>query len=82
MTATEAGRSFSSLLNRVAAGETVEVVRNGAPVAVVAPPAVRSVSSARFRDVIATAPPADKDFAVDLERLRKSVGPPQDPWRS
>ena len=37
MTATEASRSFSELLNRVQAGEEIEVTRNGAPVAVIAP---------------------------------------------
>ena len=36
MTATEAARSFSEVLNRVASGEVVEVTRSGAPVAVIA----------------------------------------------
>lgn len=31
MTATEAARSFSDVLNRVASGEVVEVTRSGAP---------------------------------------------------
>ena len=41
MTATDAARGFSDVLNRVAAGEEVEVVRNGAPVAVIGPPKAR-----------------------------------------
>lgn len=48
MTATDAGRSFSELLSRVAAGEEVEVTRAGAPVAVIAPSRRHTVSTARF----------------------------------
>ncbi len=41
MTATDASRNFSDLLGRVSAGESVEIIRNGAPVARVVPPAQR-----------------------------------------
>ena len=47
MTATDAARSFSEVLNRVTAGEEIEVIRSGAPVAVISPPKARaSVRSA------------------------------------
>ncbi len=82
MTATEAARSFSNVLNRVAAGEEVEVTRSGAPVAVIGPPKAQAISAARFRDLIATAPRTDEDFAADLEAVRESAGEPGEPWPS
>jgi antitoxin (DNA-binding transcriptional repressor) of toxin-antitoxin stability system len=82
MTATQAARSFSDLLNRVAAGEEVELVRSGAPVAVIGPPKARLVSAERFRELMASAPSADDDFADDLRAGRESVGPPREPWPS
>jgi prevent-host-death family protein len=82
MTATEAARSFSELLNRVAAGEEIEVVRNGAEVAVISPPKLRSMSAARFRELIATAPAPDEAFAAEVWAARASIGPPEDAWPS
>lgn len=82
MSATDAARSFSKLLNRVAAGEEVEVIRSGAPVAVISPPKVRALSAAAFRELLAAAPSPDEDFAADVRRLREEVGPPAEPWRS
>lgn len=82
MTATDAARSFSELLNRVADGEEIEVTRSGAPVAVISPPKSRLISAERFRAVIAAAPPPDPEFAADVRAARASVGPPEDPWPS
>ena len=82
MTATEAARSFSDVLNRVAGGEEVEVTRSGAPVAVIAPPRARLMSAARFRELITTAPSPDEDFASELRELRAGVGAPGEPWPS
>jgi prevent-host-death family protein len=82
LTATEAARSFSELLNRVAAGEEIEVTRNGAPVAIIAPPRAQLGTAERFRDLIATAPIADEEFAADVRAVRKTVGPPDEPWLS
>jgi prevent-host-death family protein len=82
MTATDAARSFSDVLNRVAAGEEVVVTRSGAPVAVISPPKEQLVSAARFREILASAPPIDDEFAEDLRGLRESVGPPAEPWPS
>lgn len=82
MTATAAARSFSDVLNRVAAGEEIEVTRSGAAVAVIAPPAGRLISAERFRELIASAPLPDEDFADDVRRLRRDVTPPEDPWAS
>lgn len=82
MTATQAARSFSDVLNRVAAGEEVEVTRSGAPVAVIGPPQARVVSAQRFRELMTSAPRPDEDFASDLRALRESVGLPGEPWPS
>jgi prevent-host-death family protein len=82
MTATETARSFSDVLNRVAAGEEIEVTRSGAEVAVISPPRSRLMSAARFREMIATAPAPDEGLLRELRAARKSVGPPEDPWPS
>ncbi|HET9125771.1 MAG TPA: type II toxin-antitoxin system prevent-host-death family antitoxin, partial [Solirubrobacteraceae bacterium] len=82
MTATEAARTFSQLLNRVSAGEEIRVLRNGAEVAVIAPPAAQTVSAARFREVIATAPPVDDAFADELQDARAAVPAPASAWPS
>ena len=55
MTATEAARNFSEVLNRVAAGEEFELTRSGAPVATIGRPKAQLVSAERFREVIAGA---------------------------
>lgn len=82
LTATEVARNFSAVLNRVAAGEEIEIVRNGAPVAVIAPPKARLLSPERFRDLLASAPPVDDDFAEDVRAIRRSTAPPESRWPS
>jgi prevent-host-death family protein len=82
MTATEAARTFSQLLNRVSAGEEIHVLRNGAEVAVIAPPAVQTISATRFRDVIASAPAVDDAFADELQSARASLPAPAGAWPS
>jgi prevent-host-death family protein len=83
LSATEAARGFSDVLNRVAAGEEVEVVRNGATVAVISPPRSRFLSAQRFRELLASAPPTDDAFAADVREIRREAGPPPgSPWPS
>jgi prevent-host-death family protein len=82
MSATEVARQFSDVLNRVRAGEEIEIVRNGAPVALLSPPRVRLLPASRLRALLASLPPADEAFAADLRRVRGDVGPPEDPWAS
>jgi len=82
LTATEAARSFSEVLNRVAAGEEIEVVRNGASVAIIAPPATKLVSAEQFRALVASAPRPDAGFADDLRMARAAIGPPEPAWPS
>lgn len=82
MTATEAARSFSDVLNRVADGEEIELTRSGAPVAVIGPPQARLISAERFRELLASAPSPDERFADDLRAIRESAAPVADPWPS
>ena len=82
LSATEVARRFSEILNRVAAGEEIEVTRAGAPVAVIGPPKARVLSAERFRELVRSAPPIDEDFAEDVRTIRRSVGPPEDAWAS
>lgn len=80
MTATEAARTFSDVLNRVASGEVVEVTRSGAPVAVIGPPRARLISAERFRALLASAPAPDDALAGELRAARDGLDPPGDPW--
>jgi prevent-host-death family protein len=82
MTATDAARAFSEVLNRVAKGEEIEVTRSGAAVAVISPPKSRLISAARFRELIASAPQPDANFATDVLDARAALGLPEDPWQS
>ena len=82
MTATEAARNFSAVLNRVAAGEEFELTRSGAPVATLGPPKAQLVSAERFRELMAGAPRPDEDFVRDVREVRGRVGPPPEPWPS
>lgn len=82
MTATDAARSFSDVLNRVADGEEIEITRSGAAVAVISPPKGKLISAARFRELIAAAPMPDTEFHDEVEATRKSVSLPEDPWPS
>lgn len=82
MSATEAARSFSDVLNRVAAGDEIEVTRNGAPVAVIGRPHGQLVAAERFRELMATAPTPDADFAADVRAARGAIGPPETAWPS
>jgi antitoxin (DNA-binding transcriptional repressor) of toxin-antitoxin stability system len=83
ITATEAARSFSDVLNRIAAGEELEIVRNDALVAVIGPPRARFLTRDRFRELLASAPSPDENFVEDVRLARADAGPPPtDPWPS
>jgi antitoxin (DNA-binding transcriptional repressor) of toxin-antitoxin stability system len=83
MSATEVARSFSSVVNRVGAGEEVEIVRNGVAVAELRPvQAPRGITADRWDELMESAPPLDGDFARDVMRGRESFGPPSGVWPS
>jgi prevent-host-death family protein len=77
LSATDVARNFSDVLNRVAAGEEIEVTRAGVAVAAIAPARVRLISAERFRALLASAPPTDARFGDELREIRRSAGPPE-----
>jgi prevent-host-death family protein len=81
MSATEVARNFSSVINRVGAGEEIEIVRNGAPVAELrSPSSPPAISRAEWRELVATLPALDDDFARDVEDARARLGAPVARW--
>jgi antitoxin (DNA-binding transcriptional repressor) of toxin-antitoxin stability system len=83
MTATEVSRNFSAVINRVDSGEEIEIVRNGKPIAELRRPAKRrGVSGAELKALLKDIPPADEDFASDVEEARRRILAPVDKWRS
>jgi len=76
-------REFSAVVNRVGAGEEIDVVRNGVPVVQMRPPSLgHLVSAAKWRELMDSAPMPDEDFAVDVEAGREAIGPPGGAWPS
>jgi prevent-host-death family protein len=83
LTATEVARSFSRVINRVSAGEEIEIVRNGAPIAELRPAGARpTVTADQWRELIAALPPVDAEFARDVDEGRSAFGPPTGAWPS
>jgi prevent-host-death family protein len=79
LSATDAARSFSDVLDSVEADhETFIVVRHGRVVATIGP-ALGGTGRA-LKSVLREHEP-DADWAGELRDLRESVGPPVDPWR-
>lgn len=71
------------MISRVGAGEEVEVVRNGVPVAQLGPARrPQAVSAARWRELMDSAPAVDEDFERDVEESRETIGPPDSAWPS
>ena len=79
MTATEASRHFSDLLDAVERGETVTIVRGSHPIAEIGP--ARRRTGADLRAALADVPPPDnalsRDIADAIALLNSEVG---DPW--
>jgi prevent-host-death family protein len=84
LSATEVARSFSAILNRVADGDEIEITRNGHTVAVIGPPKRRKrfLAPQELRELMASLPPVDEDFARDVMEARRSLGPPESHWPS
>jgi antitoxin (DNA-binding transcriptional repressor) of toxin-antitoxin stability system len=81
MSATEVSRNFSAVVNRVIAGEEIEVIRNGRPVIEMHPPSrPRGITGREFKELIASLPPVDENFARDVETAQKDIWPPLDQW--
>ncbi len=79
ITATEASRKFSELLDAIEAGETVTITRGNRPIAEVRPARRRSVGE--FREALAALSPLDDEFASDVaEGLSIIRDEWRDPW--
>jgi prevent-host-death family protein len=83
LSATDVARNFSAVMNRVVAGEEIEIVRNGAPIAELRPPSrPRGISGVAWGRLVERMSTLDEDFARDVEEARKSIGPPVSKWPS
>ncbi len=83
MSATDVARNFSAVINRVGAGEEIEIFRNGARVAELRrPPRQRTITSGELRELLASLPSVDADFARDVAEARRKLGSPGSPWPS
>lgn len=80
MSATEVARNFSAVINRVGAGEEIEIVRNGAPVAELRRASSRRLSGPGWRRFVAALPVVDEGFARDVQLARGGLAPPVSKW--
>lgn len=79
MTATEASRHFSDLLDAVERGETIIVVRGSHAVAEIGP--ARRRTGADLRSALADVPPPDDQFSRDIAQAVALVNSEvPDPW--
>ena len=70
VTATQAARSFASILDQVERGETIVITRDGIPVGRLGPE--RRTSAERLKAALRDNP-ADEGFADDLEAARADL---------
>lgn len=83
MSATDVARNFSAVINRVDAGEEIEIFRSGARVAELRRPSRRrTITSRELGELLASLPPVDADFARDVEEARRQLSSPGSPWPS
>jgi prevent-host-death family protein len=79
LSATDAARQFSDVLDKVEAkGESFVVVRRGRAVATIAP--ANGGTGRAVKDLLRTHAP-DSGWAGELAELREAVGPAPDHWR-
>lgn len=72
VTATEAARNFSDLLNRVRyGGETFVIVRGGEEIGQLAPAAPRTLTLRGLLDLLQRERTSDPEFADDLEAIQR-----------
>ena len=82
ISATEAVRTFSDLMNRVRyRGESFVVERGGEPICRISPAGASVVTLRNLAALLSKAPRPDKRFLDQLERLsRKQPSVPKGPW--
>ena len=83
ITATEAARKFSEILNRVTyKGETFVVERGGRPVCEIAPARTKKFTASDFAEMIKSAPRPDDEYFDAVEEIIKNRQPvAPSPWR-
>jgi antitoxin (DNA-binding transcriptional repressor) of toxin-antitoxin stability system len=80
MTATEASRNFSDLLDAIERGEIVTITRGNHVVAEIRPPAQRR-TGADLRSALEHVPPPDERFADDIAAALAQISTEgNDPW--
>ena len=85
ISATEAARNFSDLINRVRyRGEEFVIERRGEPVCRVVPAAPRRFTVGDMVRLLGSLPKPDPGFWDDVERFQKNQKPrvPKSVWRS
>ncbi|KZM68204.1 type II toxin-antitoxin system Phd/YefM family antitoxin [Nocardia terpenica] len=81
MTAAEASRNFSAVLDRAEHGETITIVRHGHTVAVIAPAPKRTGRDLRLALENSEIPPFDNDYESDIaDGLSFVSDEMSDPW--
>lgn len=79
MTATEASRKFSDLLDAIERGEHVTITRGNQPVAEIGP--ARRHTGADLDAALARVEPLDDRFETDVaDAMALVVGEDRDPW--
>ncbi|MGO9501596.1 MAG: type II toxin-antitoxin system Phd/YefM family antitoxin [Streptosporangiaceae bacterium] len=78
MTATEASRNFSDLLDAIERGETVTITRGHHAVAEIMP--ARRHTGAGLRTALERIPPPDDRFAADIAAALALISSEGDPW--
>ena len=78
ITATEASRRFSDLLDAIERGEEITVMRGGKPVAEIRAP--RRSTGRNLGAALNDAPRLDEDFADDVDSGLALLTPPESPW--
>lgn len=81
ITAAEASRNFSAVLDRAEHGETITIVRHGRTVATIAPAPKRTGRTLRHALENTDVTPFDEDYESDIASAMSLVSDePRDPW--
>ena len=82
ISATEAARNFSDLLNRVRyRGESFVIERGGSPVAELRPSAPTPFTGADLLGLMRSLPRVDEDYLIQVEEVARSQpSVPESPW--
>lgn len=79
VTATEASRRFSDLLDAIEGGETITVTRGNRTIAEIMP--ARRRAGRELREALASIPPPDGDFERDIAEATELLQTDEvDPW--